>query len=203
MIPRRRRLPAALQTLIPRRRRLSPAQVARKTADIQRVAGLVAAHQERTRARATRGPATDTERIADLEQRLGIFEAFFKFGVSTDGLIPWCMTMGRFGIMTRWWNELKWGLGAAFSIGTITDWCGCYSEVEDISNVDRDSTPFFGWIKVPNARQNNLGIELHVANQAPGKVAIVMLADGSAIQIGGAGVFHIGKSAADARQLWP
>ncbi len=143
----------------------------------------------------------DKAAIADLNRRLGVFEDYFRIGKNADGERK-CMTMGRFGVMTDFWMNVPRGEGAAFSVGTVGDRYGCYVEMEETVCQTGPTSAYLGWVKCPNERQLNVGMELHVAG-SHGKPGIAMLADAEAIQIGGAERFYIGKTPADAKQLWP
>lgn len=140
--------------------------------------------------------------VATLKAGLQVFQDFFRFGVSDDGLIRYCMTMGRFGIQSDYWAKQPLGQGAALGIGTVTDRYGCRVEIEQTSCPDADTVAFYGHVCTDNPTHQNIGLEVHV-DSAP-KGAIALLLDGQAIEVAARqrGVY-IGKTVGDAVRLWP
>ena len=121
---------------------------------------------------------TDKERIAALEARLAVYDAFFKFGVSDDGAIPYVMTQGRVGVMTEFWSKKPLGQGAALSIGTAADRFGVYAEIDPGADgfaacPDQPSTAIFASVVVPHRPgepQPNIAIGAVAANAPVGNL---------------------------------
>ncbi len=120
---------------------------------------------------------TDHERIAALEARLAIYDAFFTFGLSVDLRVPYVMTMGRMGIMTKFWAEKEYGQGAGFSVGCNDRYAG-YFEVDEGPDgfavcPNHPSTAVYGSVVVPHRpgeEQPNIAFEAHAANSPYGNL---------------------------------
>lgn len=121
---------------------------------------------------------TDAERIDDLEARLRRFEDFFSFGTSSDGLVPYVMTAGRVGVMTRFWAERPVGQGAGLSVGTAVDRFAGYFEIDPgpdgmAACPDHPSTAVYASVVAPHRAgeaQPNLAVEAHAANAPAGNL---------------------------------
>ena len=149
-------------------------------------------------------PLTNAEleyRVVQLEQRLAKYDAFFTFGLSDDGRIPYVITQGRFGVMTDYWSKQPWGKGAALSVGTITDRYGIYVEVE-AAQPGAPSTAVYAAVPVVNPTQRNIAYESHPTNSSVANVDL--FADGQGIQVGGNWpAWVVAKLGGAFRVLWP
>ena len=115
---------------------------------------------------------TDPERIAALEARLKVYDAFFTFGLSDDGLVPYVSTAGRVGVMTNYWAKQPVGQGAGLSVGTAIDRFAGYFEIDPgpdgfAACPDHPSTAVYAAVVAPHRAgeaQANLALECHAAN---------------------------------------
>ena len=113
---------------------------------------------------------TQDEQIADLQARLKVFEDFFTFGTSVDGLVPYVKTAGRVGVMSIFWAEKPVGQGAALSAGTAIDRYAIYGEIDAITCPNHPSTAIYGSVVAPNPTQKNLAFEAHAENAPNGNI---------------------------------
>ena len=121
---------------------------------------------------------TETERIAALEARLKVFEDFFTFGLSDDGLVPYVSTAGRIGMMSNYWCKRAVGQGAAVSTGSAIDRFMAYFDVDPgldgfATCPDHPATAAYGssvQAHRPGEAQPNIAFEAHAANAPAGNI---------------------------------
>lgn len=119
------------------------------------------------------------------EQALLDLLAYFSGGVrhSDDGLVPYVMTQGRFGVQTEYWSKQPVGQGAGLSVG-VSDRFGIYSEIDTAICPDFPSVAISGRSDAPNALQPNIAVEAIAANSPLGNAELSIQGQGIAVQPG-------------------
>lgn len=132
---------------------------------------------------------TLTERVAALEALVARYEAFFTFGLSQDGRVPFVMTAGRVGVMTKFWAEQPVGQGAGLSVGTAVDRFAGLFEIDAgldgfATCPNHPSTAIWAGVTLPHRpgeHQDNIAVEAHALNNVPRGVAYLI--DGDIVRL--------------------